>query len=174
MKRVYFARVAGTTGPIKIGCSSGPPARCKQLGFDLAADIEVIAFVPGDYFLERNLHLKFASLRAPGPRRAGRAAPVHGHKEWFHPAPALLELIEAARRDGVIVLRADECRERIIADRYRGGETLQEIAVDFNITRERVRQVLRALGVPSRGTLPEHRRRSGRPQGCRNRLKIAA
>lgn len=55
---------------------------------------------------------------------------------------------------------ADVCRAEAIRNRYLGGETLQQIAEGFGISRERVRQVLRAIGVPSRGTLPEHRRKA--------------
>ena len=47
--------------------------------------------------------------------------------------------------------RAAEFRRR-----YEGGETLQQIADDHGLTRERVRQILRKIGVPSLGHRPEH------------------
>lgn len=34
INKIYFAREAGTVGPIKIGCSCGPEARLKQIEFD--------------------------------------------------------------------------------------------------------------------------------------------
>jgi len=51
-------------------------------------------------------------------------------------------------------------RQRIgtISARYAAGETLQAIAKDYGITRERVRQLLRKAGVPSAGWRPENRR----------------
>lgn len=55
-------------------------------------------------------------------------------------------------RKGVI----DEARANDFRDRYLGGETLQQIAADYGVTRERVRQVLRKSNVPSLGHRPEH------------------
>lgn len=156
MKRVYFARVTGTLGPIKIGCSSYPKGRCKQLACDLAAKVEIIAEVTGDYTLERNLHLKFAESRADAPKRMGRPN-IPGKSEWFHAVPELLRIIESAKSRGTVDLPIEERREWIFARRYLAGETLEEIATDYGITRERVRQVLRKIGVPSLGHRPEHR-----------------
>jgi hypothetical protein len=147
---IYFARITGEAGPIKIGCSSYPNGRCKQLGSDLAASIEIMATAPGDYLLERNLHLKFAGNRVNGPARHDRTAPVPGSSEWFAPTPELLALIATARRAGKIELPIEECRERAIAARYRAGETLQQIGDDYGITRERVRQILHSIGVKRR------------------------
>lgn len=47
-------------------------------------------------------------------------------------------------------------RNREFARRYLGGETLQAIGDDYGVTRERVRQILRAMGVDSLGRRPEH------------------
>lgn len=157
MRLVYFARVVGTVGPIKIGCSTAPRYRCKQLGFDVAASIEVIATAPGDYMLERNLHLKFAAYQTKGPTRTGRTKPAPGHNEWFAASPELLTFISEIVRTGTIALAPGECRERVFAERYLAGETLQQIANDYGITRERVRQVLRNTGVETLGLRPEHR-----------------
>jgi hypothetical protein len=150
MSEVYFARIAGTEGPIKIGCSSYPNGRCKQLACDLAAKIEVIASAPGNFVLERNLHLKFAEHRVEGPTREGRKKPAPGASEWFAPCPELLGLIDAVKRTGKIELSLEECRERAIAARYKGGESLQQIGQSYGITRERVRQILDSIGVPRR------------------------
>lgn len=146
---VYFARVIGTDGPIKIGCSSCPGARCDQLASDVGAPIEVIAEAPGDYLLERNLHLKFAAHRADGPTRPNRPN-VPGSTEWFEAVPGLLRLIDATKTTGKIVLPLEQCRERVIAARYKAGETLQQIGDSLGITRERVRQILNSVGVPRR------------------------
>jgi hypothetical protein len=147
---IYFARVAGSEGPIKIGCSSCPLGRCKQLGFDLAVRIDLIASAPGDHLLERNLHLKFADHKAPAPSRTGRSKPIPGATEWFAPVPELLSLIETASRTGRIELSIEDCRERAIAARYKAGETLQQISESYGITRERVRQILASIGIERR------------------------
>lgn len=147
-RRVYFARVAGTDSPIKVGCSASPNERCKQLGFDLSAKVEVIAHVPGDLWLERNLHLKLARFRVQGPTRDGKA--VAGKNEWFSVCPELTALIRQAIETGAIVLPMSECRERAIAARYKAGETLQQIGASYGITRERVRQILSSVGVQRR------------------------
>jgi hypothetical protein len=150
MRWVYFARVVGTDGPIKIGCSSGPEGRCRQLGFDLATKIELLAEAPGDLHLERNLHLKFAPHRASAPTRNGWEKAIPGATEWFAPVHEILELIAVARETGKIDLPMEECRERAIAARYKGGETLEQIGSSYGITRERVRQILHSLGIPRR------------------------
>lgn len=147
---IYFARVAGESGPIKIGCSAWPKSRCKQLGFDVSATIEIIATAPGDYLLERNLHLKFAVHNVAGPSRADRDKPAAGASEWFAPAPELLALIDTVTATGRIELRLEECRERAIAARYKSGETLQQLGDAYGITRERVRQILHSIGVERR------------------------
>lgn len=160
MRRIYFLRRADGTGPIKIGCSERPAERRRQLNSDLRADFAILATAPGDHLTERNLHLKFATLRADAPLcPAQRTSPVPGVSEWFEPAPELLAYIEAARSTDEIHLTDEECRERVWAERYLAGETLQAIANDFGITRERVRQVLRRIGVESLGHREEHKPR---------------
>ncbi len=54
----------------------------------------------------------------------------------------------------------DGDRAEIFRTRYLAGETLQQIADDFGITRERVRQILRKTDVPSLGRRPEHCRQA--------------
>jgi hypothetical protein len=151
---VYFARVVGTVGPIKIGCSCWPANRVRQLGIDTKTNCEVIAEIPGSFLLERNVHLKFAHLRCDGPSRADRDAPIAGATEWFQAAPDLLAFIEQAKKIGELPLTLEDCRERIFAARYMSGETLKQIGDDYGLTRERVRQVLASIGVKRR-TLTE-------------------
>jgi predicted transcriptional regulator len=51
---------------------------------------------------------------------------------------------------------ADAERAAIMRERYLAGETLQQIGDTYGLTRERVRQLLRKLGVESLGLRPEH------------------
>lgn len=67
-----------------------------------------------------------------------------------------VEMRSRGRKSGIL----DEDRAAVFARRYLGGETLQRIADDFGITRERVRQVLRKTGVDSLGRRPEHMRQA--------------
>lgn len=154
VKLIYFLRRTDGTGPIKIGCSAHPKGRATQLQSDHRATFEILAEAAGDFILERNLHLKFAALKTEIPQRSDRATPIGGASEWFAAEPELLDFIEKVKRDGRITLPTTDCRERIFATRYQSGETLQQIANDFGITRERVRQVLRQTGVPSAGLRP--------------------
>lgn len=76
---IYFARPVGADGPIKIGMSSRPSTRAVNLASWCWLDIEVVAAIKGDHRLEAALHKHFRDhlLR----------------REWFKPAPELLELI---------------------------------------------------------------------------------
>lgn len=150
---IYFARNSDGTGPIKIGCSSAPSIRIRQLESDLRAKFTILAEAPGDFILERNLHLKFAASRIEGPQRAD-GKQVAGSCEWFDATPELLTFIQDVKATGAVALGMGECREKLFAARYLAGETLQSIATDFGITRERVRQILRREGVTSLGMRP--------------------
>lgn len=142
---IYFLRRADGKGPVKIGCSSCPEARRKQIGINLKLDLEIIAEAPGSYREEGRLHRQFAA------DAIGR--------EWFEPSPAVMAAVALAARTGKLPPPATEDREIVFARRYLNGETLEEIAGDFGLTRERVRQILRACGVPSLG----HRKPTPRP-----------
>lgn len=160
MKLVYFLRRADGTGPIKIGCSSCPETRRKQISTDLKTATEIIAAVPGDFIAERNVHLKFAHLREAAPQAIRNGRAIGPSSEWFRPAPDLLAFVEGVADEGALPLSIDDQREWIFAKRYLAGETLKQIGDDYGITRERVRQVLRNLGVPSLGFRAEHRRKA--------------
>ena len=51
---------------------------------------------------------------------------------------------------------SDPARAEEFKRRYLGGETLQQIAIDYGLTRERVRQILRKTNVATLGHRPEH------------------
>lgn len=142
---IYFARRTDGEGPIKIGCSSAPIMRVRQLGFDLSLPISVIAQAPGDFTMERNLHFKFRDVRAACPKRAGRAY-IGGQTEWFEATPEVLRFIATVQRTGKIPIPDTQRLEVIFAARYRAGETLRSIAADYGISHERVRQILKAHG----------------------------
>lgn len=93
---VYFIRRADGVGRIKIGCSQNSRVRLLQLAAWSPEPLEVVAFTPGDERLEKRLHALFLAH--------------HSHGEWFHPAPALLRLIERVR-DGTFT--ADEIPENV-------------------------------------------------------------
>lgn len=75
---VYFIR-AVQTGRIKIGFSSSPERRLKELEYGCPEDLELVTKIPGSFFREHDLHRQFAAHRARG--------------EWFEPAPELLAYI---------------------------------------------------------------------------------
>lgn len=154
MRVVYFLRREDGTGPIKIGCSTAPEWRATDMGYALKAKVVVLAAAPGDFFAEGNVHRKFAHLNEPQKWAVHRPYPFGGANEWFSAAPELLAFVAEVARIGSLPLAPEEQRERIFATRYLAGETLQAIASDYGLSRERVRQVLRDIGVPSRG----HRR----------------
>ena len=142
MKRVYFARLADGTGPIKIGCSEYIPARIRQIEIDMRAKIAVLAEAPGGFADERNLHIKFAADRAPRLSLPHRKNQCFGATEWFHATPALLAYIEIVIEAGRIELADHERRELVFASRRRAGETLQAIGRDYGISRQRVHQII--------------------------------
>lgn len=160
-KQIYFVRRADGTGPIKIGCSGSLDGRLRQLCIDYRAQFVVLATGRGDFLTERNVHLKFASAQTAAPLRMSRKRRTlpPGRSEWFSATPELLDFIAEVACSGEIPLSDQECRERIFAERYRSGETLQQIADDYGITRERVRQVLRDTGVESLRLRAEHKRK---------------
>lgn len=155
-KQIYFLRRVDGTGPIKIGCSKRPEARCKQISSDAKAAMRILATAPGDYQDERCLHLKFAADRVKPEWAKSRPYPFGGEKEWFAATPELLALAEKVASSGKLVFRLEDRRDLIFAKRYLNGDTLQAIASDYGLTRERVRQVLRKAGIASLGLRPEH------------------
>ena len=171
---VYFARRTDGTGPIKIGCSACPAGRVKQLGFDHADTFELLATAKGNIDTERWLHRRFAAHRAEAPRRDDKDGPIAGATEWFEPVAELLDMI-AGVDAGAIDLPARDDRDEAIERRYRAGETLHEIGQSFDLTRERVRQILEAMGVKRRTKVEAARVRQRRYWAARaERSRLAA
>lgn len=77
---VYFLRPIGAQSPIKIGCSYNPAKRLQDYCQWSPVPLEIVATIPGDAKLERNLHDCFADL--------------HSHREWFHTDARLAKFIE--------------------------------------------------------------------------------
>jgi len=77
---VYFVQ-ATTGGPVKIGRSSSPQARVASLQTANAAELRIVAMVPGGATVERAMHATFAAER------------VRPGGEWFHPSPTLAAFV---------------------------------------------------------------------------------
>lgn len=148
MRRVYFIRRADNTGPIKIGCSSCPSARAKQLGFDMRTSFKVLAEVPAGLEVERELHDRFAQDRVKMDCDWDRPYPLPGKTEWFEESEALLSVI-ADVKCGRLKVNPACFRDQKIAMAYLSGLTLQQVGDQFGMTRERVRQILNEHGYPS-------------------------
>ena len=80
-KFVYFVQEK-SGGPIKIGSSSDPKRRLKELQTGHPRELMILGSMPGGAEIESELHLKFKNL--------------HSHGEWFHDDPALMEFIKNA------------------------------------------------------------------------------
>jgi hypothetical protein len=134
---VYFMRRVDGTGPIKIGNTSAPQQRLREINLTCESELQILALAPGGFTAERAVHLKFASERIRG--------------EWFSPSAELAEFIDKVEATGELPLLPEERREMVFAERYLAGDTYQRIANDHGLSRERVRQILRSHGVPSFG-----------------------
>lgn len=87
---IYFMRPVGMPGPIKIGCSHIPEDRLYALSAWSPFPLEFIGKIAGDLSDEQRIHHQ---LRAH-----------HSHREWFHAAPEVIELVEALCAGRVQVL----------------------------------------------------------------------
>lgn len=143
---VYFLRREDGIGPIKIGCSSYPKVRAAQIASDLKAPVVILATAPGTFRDEARLHRQFAEWRLDG--------------EWFAPSKDVLAALKYIRDHGKLPPVPEDDRDMAMAGRYLSGETLQQIANDYDITRERVRQLLRSMGIPSLGYRERHKQRA--------------
>lgn len=75
---IYFVQ-CGEEGPIKIGHSTSPRYRVRELQNSSPYDLRLLGVLEGDQKREKELHLQFGELRLKN--------------EWFEPAPELLEFI---------------------------------------------------------------------------------
>ena len=78
---VYFIKPVGMDGPIKIGVSTNPASRLDMLATWSPVPLELVAVIPGDAELERNIHECFADY--------------HSHREWFAAGPRLASALAA-------------------------------------------------------------------------------
>lgn len=76
---IYFLRPIGQVGPIKIGCSSHPKNRLEGLMSWAPIPLEIIATIPGDFDLEKNIHECFAE--------------DFSHHEWFHASDRVADFV---------------------------------------------------------------------------------
>lgn len=77
-RQIYF--IGADSGPIKIGLSRDPDARCREMKVGSPTDYRVLATVIGGYGLERAYHLRFEFARLRG--------------EWFDRRPEIEAEIE--------------------------------------------------------------------------------
>jgi hypothetical protein len=130
-------RRADGVGPIKIGCSRWPEKRLATFQVWSPEVLEIVVSVPGTFDDERNLHCRFSAYRL--------------HSEWFEAAPAVLAVVAKTAATGALPPQmANDRTVRIIA-RFNSGETMQAIADDYGITRQRIEQILRESGQEKRG-----------------------
>lgn len=147
-RRIYFLQREDGARLIKIGCSAYPEGRRKQIQIDMKVAVRLLAETiktDSGFEHERSLHRRFHASRVWG--------------EWFRPTAELLTVIAQVAATQALPQGAEDDRRCDMARRYLAGETLRAIGDDFGISRERVRQILRADGVPSLGHRPEVARR---------------
>jgi hypothetical protein len=80
---VYFLRRADGVGPVKIGCSQRPEDRLSNFMQWSPYPLQIVARLLGDESLERRFHAQFSGQ--------------HSHREWFHPSPELIRVIDELR-----------------------------------------------------------------------------
>jgi hypothetical protein len=76
--KVYF--IGSADGPIKIGMSCDPQARCAAMQIGHPDDVRILALTPGGRTLEKAYHERFGFARLRG--------------EWFERHPIILAEIE--------------------------------------------------------------------------------
>jgi len=58
-QQVYFARPIGMKGPVKIGLSTDPDKRVRDISRYSPFELEIIARINGDALIERRFHAAF-------------------------------------------------------------------------------------------------------------------
>lgn len=114
---VYFIRRSDGEGPIKIGCSSTPETRLKQLTAWAPYPLAILATIPGDEGLEWRFHAAFAAS--------------HRHGEWFDPTPRLLLTIAEVKARTFDVAGLPE-GARLTSRRKRGWSEHQKLAASIS------------------------------------------
>ena len=94
---VYFIGALGCGSKIKIGHAVNPQSRMKQIQTWSPVDLVLLAAVPGDKRLERNIQDCFADC--------------HSHGEWFLPTFRLARAIRELK-DGAPVHEAIDLSDR--------------------------------------------------------------
>jgi hypothetical protein len=146
---IYFLRRSDGTGPVKIGCSTAPTLRLKQLQSDLHVAFTLLATAPGGYTVEKNLHHKFREARAKLEGAPVRPYPIGCPTEWFSPVAELMAFVAKVATSGKIPLTQGERLEVIFGRRWMAGETLRAIGRDYGLSHERIRQILNEHGYPT-------------------------
>jgi hypothetical protein len=77
---VYFMQ-DGEGGPIKIGTTIHIARRTRELEAIAGRPLRLLLTIPGGPWSESTLHETFGEYR------------IHPRREWFHPAPALIDFI---------------------------------------------------------------------------------
>lgn len=95
-EQVYFLQQADG-GPVKIGVSWDVDRRLATIALWSPHPLVLLAAVPGDKYMERNIQDCFADC--------------HYHHEWFHPEPRLMAAI-AAMAAGTPVAEAIDLNDR--------------------------------------------------------------
>lgn len=142
-KHVYFVQRADGIGPIKIGCSSEPEERISTFSLWSPYPLKMLAYVPGGFREENCLHWQFDEHR------------LHG--EWFFPVPELLELVKYASKNGRLPGSQERDRTQEIRMLYDAGETLKDIGDKFGVSRQRIEQIAREIGLKPRGNVGRKR-----------------
>jgi hypothetical protein len=97
-KFVYFMRPVGMTTPVKIGCSDMPMQRLAALSCWSPFPLEIVATIPGNFVLERNIHACLWDM--------------HSHREWFNDDGRIAAIIDKLLA-GVPIHKAMDLSARI-------------------------------------------------------------
>jgi hypothetical protein len=81
---VYF--IGGPDGPIKIGMSCNPKARCANMQVGTPGDVQILATTPGNRRLEKAYHERFGFAHLRG--------------EWFERHPLIMAEIDRLNETG--------------------------------------------------------------------------
>lgn len=76
---IYYIQ-RGEDGPIKVGFSDNPDRRLKELQTGSGEPLRILAVIPGDRALEKEIHVRLQGCRGVG--------------EWFKPGALELEYLQ--------------------------------------------------------------------------------